>query len=313
MFTSALRSDKAKSREVASGSREDFAAMKELAGTAAPCFPADLPASVRVDARLELGVERTGAETRLSRRHESGAFRFRFPRAHGRPPEAVTVNIAGGLAGGDRVSADLRVGEGASLAFTSAAAERVYRSAGDTTRLSSRLVLEAGARALWLPQETILHNGARVERRFEIDIAADARLLFGEMLYFGRRASGEGYDTGTVRESWRVRHAGRLTLADETRMDGLALARGADKAALGHHVAMATLLFAHPDAGEALEPIRTLFPDDGAMEAGATDLGPLVLVRLLSPDAARLRGLVLELAALLAARIGMPMPRALLN
>jgi len=313
MFTSALRSDKAKSSEVASGLRQDFASMNDGASATAGHFSADLPASVRVDARLKLGVERFGAETRLAQRHESGAFRFRFPRAHGRPPEAVTVNIAGGLAGGDRVLAELRVGEGASLAFTSAAAERIYRSAGDTTRLSSRLILETGARALWLPQETILHNGARVERRFEIDIAVDARLLFGEILYFGRRASGEGYDAGMMRESWRVRHAGRLALADETRLDGLALALGADKAALGHHVAMATLLFAHPDAGEALEPVRAVLDAEETLESGATDLGPLVLVRLLSADAARLRGLVLELAALLAARIGMPMPRALLN
>jgi len=290
MFTSALRSDATDTEPVA-----------------------DLPASVRVDARLELAVERVQEETRLSHRHESGALRFRFPRTHGAPPEAVIVNIAGGLAGGDRVAADIRVGKGAALALSSAAAERVYRSAGDSTRLTSRLRLEPGASLLWVPQETILHDRSVIERRFEIDLAVRSRLVFVEMLYFGRRASGEGFERGMLRESWRVRHGGRLVLAEETRMEGEALSLYAHPAALGHHVAMATLIFAHADAGEVLEPIRAVLSRDEMLESGASDLGPLVLVRLLSPDAARLRRLVLELALFLTARIDLPMPRALLS
>lgn len=290
MFTSALRSDAIDIRAAA-----------------------DLPASVRVDARLELAVERVEKETRFSHRHESGAFRLRFPRAHGAPPEAVIVNIAGGLAGGDRVATDIRVGEGAAMALSSAAAERVYRSAGDATRLTSRLRLARGASLLWLPQETILHDRSAAERRFEIDLAEESRLVLAEMLYFGRRASGERFERGALRESWRVRHSGRLVLAEETRMAGDGCSPYAHPAALGQHVAMATMIFAQADAGEALEAIRARLGGDDTFESGATDLGPLVLVRLLSPDAARLRRIVLDLATFLAGCVGQPMPRALLN
>jgi urease accessory protein len=273
----------------------------------------DLPASVRVDARLKLHVTFDDGATRLAERHERGAFRFRFPRAHGRAPEAVIVNIAGGLAGGDRLDSDIAVGEGATLALSSAAAERVYRSAGEMTRLATALAVDEGATCLWLPQETILHDGARLSRHFEIDLAARASLVFGEMLYFGRRASGEGFGAGDIRESWRIRRAGRLVLADETRLSGDFSADLRGQAALGDHVALATLVFAHPDASDHLDAIRQAIAPVSGVDIGATDLGGLVLLRLTGKDAAGLRRSFVALAGCLAGLARQPLPRAMMN
>lgn len=273
----------------------------------------DLPAHVRVDARLKLHIDFHAGATRLTERHEAGAMRFRFPRAHGRAPEAILVNIAGGLAGGDRVTTDIAVGEGASLSVSSAAAERIYRSGGATTTLSTTLSVAAGATAIWLPQEAILHDGARVQRRFAIDLAAGASLVFGEMLYFGRRASGEGFTHGALRESWRVRRDGRLILADETRLTEDFSNHLLCKPALGDHVALATLLFAADDAGEHLATIRAALPEAGDIECGASDLGGLVFIRLASPDAASLRACHIRIAAVLAELTGKPLPRAMLT
>lgn len=283
---------------------------------APPAVPAglpapDLPAVVRVDARLKLHVDFHGGATRLTERHEAGAFRFRFPRAHGRAPEAILVNIAGGLAGGDRVTSDIAVGEGASLAVSSAAAERIYRSAGEATRIAMMLDVAAGGTAVWLPQETILHDGARADRRFTITLAEGASLVFGEMLFFGRRASGEGYGRGHLRESWRVRQAGRLILADETRLGGDFSTDILRAAALGGHVALATLLFADANAGEHLDALRALLPDEPDIECGASDLGGLVLIRFASSNAARLRRHVVDMAEFLVRRVAQPLPRAL--
>jgi urease accessory protein len=279
-------------------------------------YPSDLPAHVRVEARLRLDLDwaedhNIGGHTRIVERREEGAFRFRFPKTHGGAPEVTLVNIAGGLAGGDSVTSSISLHENAHMTLSSAAAERVYRSAGDATRLETALTLRAGASALWLPQETILHDGARLERRFSIDLAAGASLLFGEMLYFGRRAACEGFTFGHLRESWRVRRAGRLILADETRLSGDFGESLLHPVALSNHVAMATLLLAADDAAEALPAIRDLLPDETALEAGATDLGGLVLIRIAGEDAARLRALMLTLAATLAPRLGLGVPRSL--
>lgn len=273
----------------------------------------DLPASVRVDARLKLHVDFHAGATRLTERREEGAFRFRFPHAHGRAPEAILVNMAGGLAGGDRVRSEIVAGEGAALSLTSAAAERIYRSAGATTMLSATLNLAERATVIWLPQETILHDGARVERRFTIDIASRASLVFGEMLFFGRRASGEGYGLGALRESWRVRHGGKLILADETRLGGDFSADIQRPAALGDHVGLATLLFMHPHAGEHLDAIRAALPDSPGLECGASNLGGMIFIRMASPDTAQLRRRFVQIAETLVRRVAQPMPRAMMN
>ena len=293
-----------------SASRSDLPEMSDRApGEAA----FDLPRSVRVDARLKLHVDFHNGATRLCERHEAGAMRFRFPRAHGRAPEAILVNVAGGLAGGDRVTTEIRAGKGASLSFSSAAAERIYRSAGSVTDLSAELAVEPDAACIWLPQETILHDGARVRRQFSIDLAASAALVFGEMLYFGRRASGEGFSHGTLRESWRVRREGRLILADETRLSRDFSADILRPASLCNHVALATLLFAHESAGDMLEAVRAHLPEEAGLECGASNLDNLIFIRFATPDAAQLRRRFVETARFLSQQIGKPLPRAMMN
>ncbi|WP_284176770.1 urease accessory protein UreD [Rhabdaerophilum sp. SD176] len=272
-----------------------------------------LPPAVRVEARLRLGLAHLDGQSRLTERHEAGAFRFRFPRAHGRSPEAVLVNVAGGLAGGDSVSIDLRLGPGAELTLSSATAERIYRSDGSATRLSNRLDIGPDARMLWLPQETILFEQAALERHFEIDLAATGQLVLGEMLYFGRVASGETFTRGAIRDRWRLRRAGRLALAEDLRLD---LAGGGalrDPVALGEHVALGTLLLALPDPQDLLEAIRGNVAEEPGLEIGTTLVDGLVLLRAAGKDAALLRRQLLRVARFVLGRIGMPYPRAFTN
>ena len=271
----------------------------------------DLPPSVRVDARLDLALDAPAGTTRIARRHEQGAFRLRFPKSHCTTPEVCLVNIAGGLAGGDRVSFRFDAGPDAGAQVSSAAAERIYRSAGDVTRIETRLTLDDRARVLWLPQETILHGGARLDRRFAIDVAPSARLLFGEMLYFGRRASGETFTAGHLRESWRLRLGPTLTYADELRITGEFAADILHPVALFEHVAVATLILCAQDADEALDPIRATLASRHGIEGGASNLGGAVVIRLAARDAAGLRQTVLGLAAVMAARLPLPLPRSL--
>lgn len=272
-----------------------------------------LPPAVRVSARLRLGLAHLDGQSRLTERHEAGAFRFRFPRAHGRPPEAVLVNVAGGLAGGDCVSIELRLGPGAELTLTSATAERIYRSDGSPTRLSNKLEIGPDARMLWLPQETILFEQAAIERQFEIDLAATGQLVLGEMLYFGRVASGETFTCGAVRDRWRLRREGRLAFAEDLRLDlagGMALR---DPVALGEHVALGTLLLALDEPQDLLSAIRDIVAEEPGLEIGTTLIDGLVLLRAAGKDAALLRRRLLQVARFVLGRIGLPYPRAFTN
>ena len=71
----------------------------------------------------------------------------------------MIVNTAGGIAGGDRHDLDIAVGDGATLAVTTAAAEKVYRALGPPAEIAIKLAVGGGARLSWLPQETILFDG----------------------------------------------------------------------------------------------------------------------------------------------------------
>ena len=76
----------------------------------------------------------------VRRLREEGAGRLRLPQvARGSPIEAVLINTAGGMTGGDVFGWDLAVGSGASLCVTTQAAEKIYRSLGDDVTITAQL------------------------------------------------------------------------------------------------------------------------------------------------------------------------------
>ncbi len=108
-------------------------------------------------------------------------MRVRFPGACAGAPEAVLVNTAGGIAGGDRFAVDLDLEAGARLVVTTAAAEKVYRSLGPDAAFDLTARVGDGAELMWLPQETILFDRARLapQRRHRARARCDAGVRRG--------------------------------------------------------------------------------------------------------------------------------------
>lgn len=186
-----------------------------------PRRSSDNPPHQRARGRLLLGFARQARGTVLDELFQAAPLRALFPTPE--PDEALTaavVNTAGGLAGGDVLEIAVRAGADAQATVSAAAAEKVYRSLGDATRIETRLEAEAGARLEWIPQETILFDGARLMRRIDVELAPDARLLMAEILVFGRAARGEVLRSGALRDSWRVRRGGALLWADGLALEG---------------------------------------------------------------------------------------------
>ena len=231
--------------------------------------------------------------TSLARLRQSGGLRLALPRA-GAIAEAVLINTGGGMAGGDAAELEFALGAGAQALVTTQSAEKIYRGDDGAAHLSTRLSLGAAARLEWLPQETILFDGARLARQLAIELASDASLLFVEALTFGRTAFGEDRIDASLRESWRVRRAGKLIFAEEMRLDGAAALL--PRPALGGGArAMATLLMAAPDPPAALEALRAaLASPGGEVEWGASLVGGIVVARALSPSPAHLRAAIVS-------------------
>ncbi|NIZ13746.1 urease accessory protein UreD [Phaeobacter sp. HF9A] len=237
---------------------------------------------------------RDDGQVALDELHQSGALKLLFPQ--GRPPvEAVMINSAGGITGGDRFALSARAGVQSQLTLTTQAAERAYRAQPDQTGImQTTLVMEHGARLNWLPQETILFQESGYRRSLRADLASDARFLMVEPLVFGRAAMGEQLSAARFQDRVEIFRDGRRIYHDAIRLSGniaTTLARPGTAGVLSAPTgAMATLVFAAPEAETALDWIRAALPEGGSALGGASLLAPdLLHLRLLAVDSFLLR------------------------
>jgi urease accessory protein len=254
-------------------------------------------AANRARGRIELAVTARGGITRRAGVREEGSLRVRFPGQPAAVLEAVIVNTAGGMAGGDRFDLDFKVGPGAYLMVGSVAAEKLYRSSGPAAEVTINLDVAPGAALSWLPQELIFFDRARLSRHIDVALAGDASVLIAEGVVFGRSAMGEQVAAGQFFDRWRLRRDGRLVFADALRLDGNIAARLSEPAVAGGNIALATLLVAPGDDAQAAA-VRAM-ADRFSGEVGVSAWNGLMLMRLCAPDGASLRhDLAVALSAL---------------
>jgi urease accessory protein len=257
-------------------------------------------------ARLRFG--RRGPATVVRECYQEAGYRVRMPRVEpGLPIEAVVINTAGGVTGGDRFALSVTADEQTTAVVTSQAAEKVYRSSGGVATVETRIALETGSSLDWLPQETILFDGGALRRRLDVQMAGDARFLAVESVVFGRLARGESVDEGFLFDRWRIRRGGRLVYAEGLKLDG-AIARALGSPAVGAGaVATASILLVSTDAAKMLDPVRQCLDEEGAtaVEAGASAFEGMLAIRLLSPDPFALRRRLVDVLTLLRG----PLPR----
>lgn len=261
------------------------------------------PCTPRLDAGVSLRVARAYGASRLASLAEHGGYRARV--GGGTDPCSIQlINPAGGLAGGDRVTIELAVDDGARMVASTPAAERIYGSERDVTHITCQVRVGADAMLDWLPQQTIFYDGARYRRRLEVELADTATILLLELYTLGRRATGERLTDVLIRDDWRVRRAGRLVFAEALRFEGAASDALARAALGGGAGAAATLVYVARDAEERVTMVRELLAAD--VHGAATVVEGVLVVRWLAEDPA---GLTAALQSFLAAFRDQPMPR----
>jgi len=234
--------------------------------------------AVRADAK---GV------TRIADLRQSGSMKLVFPTAFRPAAEAILVNTAGGITGGDKYALTANVGQNATLTLTTQAAERAYRAQpGEVGEVSTSLRVESGGRLNWLPQELILFERCALRRRLDVTLAEGAELLMVEPVVFGRAAMHEELRDVNFSDRIRIRRK-----TDPLYIDGMDL-RGDATAHLTHGAiadgagAMVSLVLAAPDAANRLDKLRTMLPPTGAASLLRKDL---LVLRLLASDSFELR------------------------
>ncbi|MBY6084219.1 urease accessory protein UreD [Ruegeria arenilitoris] len=225
--------------------------------------------------------------TELQDLRQQGSLKLLFPRRDGADMQAVLVNTAGGVTGGDNFDLSATAQGNAHLTLTTQAAERAYRASGATPgRIRTDLTVAAGGQLNWLPQETILFDGCAIDRRLRVDLAPDAGVLLVESLIFGRAAMGERITAAHFQDRIEIWRAGRLAHLDALRLTGDLAAEVARPGVGDGAGALSSLILIRPDAAAHLDPIRAALPDTGGVSLVGDDM---LLMRLLAPDGFTLR------------------------
>ncbi|MBD2251651.1 urease accessory protein UreD [Nostoc parmelioides] len=183
---------------------------------------------------------------------------------------SVILHTAGGVVGGDRLSYNLRLQPNAQALITTAAAGKVYRSEGLQARQTIEIQVDAGACLEWLPQETILFNGAIYRQDLRVELATGANFLGWEITRFGRSARGEKFYQGEWRSHTEIWQQGVPLWIDRQWLPGNEAVFHSPHGLAGQPIVGSLVWLGSPISTEIIEKARNLGNTQG--EAGVTSL-----------------------------------------
>ncbi|MEM9331066.1 MAG: urease accessory protein UreD [Pseudomonadota bacterium] len=253
------------------------------------CDPAADEHSVshqRVSASAAVSFKLVNDRTRLDRLYQNGSAKVRFPNNQSRDIEAVLINTAGGLTGGDQLNWDLRLAENTEVVATTQACEKAYLANDGAACLSTQAHLGAGSTLHWLPQETILYEGSALTRTFDVTMQENATLLAIESTILGRQAMGEAIRNVLFRDRWRIRYGGKLWFADDIKLSGNEISVAQMK---NCRAVSSLLLVCGGDDEELQRMVRKLREISPAELTGFSAFNGKIVGRILAKDSYELR------------------------
>lgn len=235
-------------------------------------------------AQLALEFERRAARTVLSARRHDGPLVIQKPLY----PEgeevchAIIVHPPAGIVGGDELEITARLKENTHALLTTPGASKWYRSAGPWAR--QHVIFNVGAAACleWLPQESIVFNGAIAELATTVQLEGDGCFIGWEVFCLGRTGSGERFTAGKWRARMLIERDDRPLWLERAQLEGGGVVLNSPAVMAGQPVS-GTFMAASSQIDEILLPkCRAAKPLSGT---GAVTAMPGLLVgRYLGPS-----------------------------
>ena len=224
------------------------------------------PEAARWDASLVLRFARVGPRSVLVQREHRGPLvvqKALYPEGPG-VCQCVVVHPPAGIVGGDRILLTATVDAGAHAQLTTPGAARWYRSAGSQAEQTFSARVEDGGSLEWLPQGTIVHEGAVARSTTQVELVGDAGFVGAEVVALGRRAAGEQFRCGEWRQRFEiVRDGARIWSERAVVRGGGALLTSV--AGLNGAPVFGTLVAVKSGLSDALmTALRALVPTEGA-------------------------------------------------
>ncbi len=226
------------------------------------------------EAELRLGFSQRGDKTVLTNSEHRGPLTVQRPfYPEGGVCHVYLLHPPGGVVAGDQLSISADAQNDAQALITTPAAGKFYRSGGGEARQTINLTIAENASLEWLPQETIVYQGAQLNSSMNIDLADQAHFIGWEILALGRPAAGEGFANGAASLNWRISRAGRLFYLERLRLDAEAFQA---RWGLYGHSACGTL-FVYPATPVQLAAVQELIGDEA--NRGVTLIEGLLICR----------------------------------
>ncbi|MDQ1811778.1 urease accessory protein UreD [Massilia sp. CCM 9210] len=272
------------------------------------CHQTD-PTQSAWQASLRLRFADDAGTTRLLERIHSGPLRVQKPLYPEGPRicHAIVVHPPGGVVGGDRLAVGVAAGDASHAFLTSPGAAKWYRANGKISRQDVLIEAGAGAAVEWMPQEAIFFNGAHVALEQRVELAANACYIGCDILCFGRRASGETFDSGTITQHTQIRRGGKLLWWEQGALHGGSAAMHSPLGLNGASVCATLVGVGKPAGGALIDAMRALDP-----ALGITQIKSVFVARYLGNDSEGARRAIFSVWQLLRPHLlgcAAPLPR----
>jgi urease accessory protein len=165
-------------------------------------------------ARLDLGFDSDASgSTRLCSISHEGPLRVQRPFY---PEGAKTCHVyilhpPGGMVTGDALKLCINLDERSEAVLTTPSAGKIYRADASERSQYQEVNLEiaAGGCIEWLPQETIVFDGARGELLTRLNLTGNARAALWDIVCLGRPACGELFQEGYLAQNLHIQRDGK--------------------------------------------------------------------------------------------------------
>lgn len=173
------------------------------------------------EGNLSLSFDCVDSSTRLARQRVSMPLAFQkvlYPEGpsvcHG-----VILHPPGGFAKGDQLGIDISLGRDTDVVLTTPGAGKFY---GSTRQAAQRVTvqIESDAHLAWVPQESILFDGANLSSSLRVELGDQATWMGWDIWRFGRSGAGEQFLQGNWRAATEVWRDGRPLWIDRQELAG---------------------------------------------------------------------------------------------
>lgn len=168
------------------------------------------------NARLEAHFGNGRGKTQLERYFASAPLKIAKTFALDEGIGVCVMDCSPGLLAGDWYQFDWHLEENSRVAVSTQGFTRVHPSRENPCRIEQKIHLERGAVLEWFPEPLMLFRDAALRSECEVEIAADATLLWSEIVCAGRVGRGEAFGFHGLQSRLRVRREGQLIFVSQT-------------------------------------------------------------------------------------------------